>query len=128
FKGNVEGRDLCNSPIHVAVCDGFVGNILLKGSEGAAKAVGSLMKQALTASPWRKVLAAMLRPALRSVADRMNYEHHGGSPLLGVRGVSIMAHGSSTALAMKNALRVAMETVQGCVNAHIEEEIAKHTP
>lgn len=126
FKGNIEGRDLSLSPVHVAVCDGFVGNILLKGAEGAAKAVGTLMKQALIASPWRKFLAAMLRPALRSAADRMNYEHHGGSPLLGVNGVSIMAHGSSSALAMKNALRVAMETVQGAVNAHIEEEIARH--
>lgn len=127
FKGNVEGRDLCNSPIHVAVCDGFVGNILLKGSEGAAKAVGSMLKQALTASLGRKLLAALLKPALRAAADRMNYEHHGGSPLLGVNGVSIMAHGSSSALAMKNALRVATETVQSSVNAHIEEEIARHT-
>ncbi len=126
FKGNIEGRDLCNSPVHVAVCDGFVGNILLKGSEGAAKAVGTLMKQALTASPWRKMLAAMLRPALRSAADRMNYEHHGGSPLLGVNGVSIIAHGSSSPLAMKNALRVATETIQSNVNAHIENEMAKH--
>lgn len=126
FKGNIEGRDLANSPVHVAVCDGFTGNILLKGAEGTAKAVGSLMKQALTANPWRKVLAAMLRPALRSAADRMNYEHHGGSPLLGVNGVSIIAHGSSSPLAMKNALRVAMETVQSAVNARIEEEIARH--
>jgi phosphate acyltransferase len=125
FKGNIEGRDLCNAPVHVAVCDGFVGNILLKGAEGTAKAMGALMKQALTASPWRKLLAALLKPALKSAADKLNYEHHGGSPLLGVNGVSIMAHGSSSALAMKNALRVAMETVQSAVNAHIEEEIAR---
>ena len=127
FKGNIEGRDLCNAPVHVAVCDGFVGNILLKGAEGAAKAVGTLMKQALTATIWRKLLAGMLKPALRSAADKMNYEHHGGSPLLGVNGVSIMAHGSSSALAMKNALRVAMESVQSSVNVHIQSEIARHT-
>jgi len=83
------------------------------------------MKQALTANTGRKLLAAMLKPALRSAADRMNYEHHGGSPLLGVNGVSIMAHGSSSALAMKNALRVAMESIQCSVNVHIEEEIAR---
>ena len=126
FKGNIEGRDLANAPVHVAVCDGFVGNILLKGAEGTAKAVGALMKQALTSSLWRKILAGMLKPALKSAADKMNYEHHGGSPLLGVNGVSIIAHGSSSPLAMKNALRVAMETVQSAVNAHIEEEIARH--
>ena len=126
FKGNIEGRDLCNAPVDVAVCDGFVGNILLKGAEGAAKAMGTLMKQAMTSTLWRKLLAAMLKPALKSAADRLNYEHHGGSPLLGVNGVSIMAHGSSTALAMKNALRVAMETVQSGVNAHIETEIARY--
>lgn len=124
FIGNIEGRDLSNSPVHVAVCDGFVGNILLKGAEGIAKAIGVLMKQALTASPWRKLLAAMLKPALKGAADKMNYEHHGGSPLLGVNGVSIIAHGSSSALAMKNALRVAMETIDGSVNAHIEGELA----
>ena len=126
FKGNIEGRDLCNAPVHVAVCNGFIGNILLKGAEGTAKALGSLMKQAMTATLWRKLLAAMLKPALKSAADKMNYEHHGGSPLLGVNGVSIMAHGSSSALAMKNALRVAMETVQSGVNAHIQSEIARH--
>src|SRR6187549_2604102 len=57
FKGNIEGRDLANAPVHVAVCDGFVGNILLKGSEGTARAMGAMMKQALTASAWRKILA-----------------------------------------------------------------------
>ena len=126
FKGNIEGRDLLNAPVHVAVCDGFIGNILLKGAEGTAKALGTLMKQAMTATLWRKMLAALLRPALKSAADKMNYEHHGGSPLLGVNGVSIIAHGSSSALAMKNALRVAMESIQAGLNAHIEAEIAKH--
>lgn len=125
FKGNIEGRDLANAPVHVAVCDGFVGNILLKGSEGAAKAMGTLMKQALTSSLWRKILAGLLKPALKAAADKLNYEHHGGSPLLGVNGVSIIAHGSSSALAMKNAIRVGMETIQGAVNAHIEESVAR---
>lgn len=129
FKGNIEGRDLSNSPVHVAVCDGFIGNILLKGAEGTAKALGSLMKQAMTSTLWRKILAGMLKPALKSAADKMNYEHHGGSPLLGVNGVTIIAHGSSSALAMKNALRVAMESVQSSINVHIESEIARyHTP
>lgn len=127
FKGNIEGRDLCNAPVHVAVCDGFVGNILLKGAEGTARAMGSLMKQAMTATPWRKILAGLLKPALKSAADKMNYEHQGGSPLLGVNGVAIIAHGSSSALAMKNALRVAVENVQSNVAGHIESEVAKHS-
>ncbi len=127
FKGNIEGRDLCNAPVHVAVCDGFIGNILLKGAEGTARALGTLMKQAMTSSLWRKLLAALLKPALKSAADKMNYEHHGGSPLLGVNGVTIIAHGSSSALAMKNALRVAMEGVQSNINAHIEAEVARHS-
>ena len=126
FKGNIEGRDLLNAPVHVAVCDGFIGNILLKGAEGTARALGKLMKQAMTATLWRKLLAALLRPALRSAADKMNYEHQGGSPLLGVNGVVIIAHGSSSPLAMKNALRVAMESVQSNVSAHIQTEIARH--
>jgi phosphate acyltransferase len=125
LKGNIEGRDLSLSPVHVAVCDGFVGNILLKGAEGAAKAVSALMKQALTASLWRKILAGLLRPAFRGAADKMNYEHHGGSPLLGVNGVSIIAHGSSTALAMKNAIRCATESVRANINARIEEAVAR---
>lgn len=127
FKGNIEGRDLCNSPVHVAVCDGFVGNILLKGAEGTARALGSLMKQAMTATTWRKILAGLLKPALKSAADKMNYEHQGGSPLLGVNGAAIIAHGSSSPLAMKNALRVAMESVQSNVAGHIEFEVAKHS-
>jgi glycerol-3-phosphate acyltransferase PlsX len=126
FKGNIEGRDLSNATVHVAVCDGFIGNILLKGAEGTAKAMGALMKQAMMSSLWRKLLASMLKPALKSAADKMNYEHHGGSPLLGVNGVTIIAHGSSSALAMKNAIRVAMESVKTNINAHIETEIARH--
>ncbi len=124
FKGNIEGRDLMNAEVHVAVCDGFVGNILLKGAEGTAKAMGKLMKEAMTSTFPRKILAALLKPALKGAAARMNYESYGGSPLLGVKGTCIIAHGSSSPLAMQNALRVAMETVQANVNKYIEEAMA----
>ncbi|MES2707356.1 MAG: phosphate acyltransferase PlsX [Verrucomicrobiota bacterium] len=124
FKGNVEGRDLLNMPLHVAVCDGFTGNILLKGCEGTAKAFLSVLKDQLTASLGRKVLAGLLKPAFKSAAARMSYESYGGSPLLGVNGVVIIAHGSSSPLAMRNALRVAGEMIQHSVNPLIERMIA----
>ena len=123
FRGNIEGRDLANADVHVAVCDGFVGNILLKGSEGIARAMMHLLKEAFTASLPRKILAGLLKPAMKSALHKMNYENYGGSPLLGVNGVCIIAHGSSSPLAMKNALRVATENIQHAVSANIEERI-----
>jgi glycerol-3-phosphate acyltransferase PlsX len=123
FRGNIEGRDLANAAVHVAVCDGFVGNILLKGSEGIARAMMHLLKEAFTASLPRKILAGLLKPAMKSALHKMNYENYGGSPLLGVNGVCIIAHGSSSPLAMKNALRVATENIQHAVSANIEERI-----
>jgi glycerol-3-phosphate acyltransferase PlsX len=123
FRGNVEGRDVLNMHLHVAVCDGFVGNILLKGCEGTAKAFLTVLKQQLTASLPRKALAGLLKPAFKAAASRMSYESYGGSPLLGVNGVVIIAHGSSSPLAMKNALRIATEMIQGSVNPMIEDLI-----
>jgi glycerol-3-phosphate acyltransferase PlsX len=125
FKGNVEGRDVLNMPLQVAVCDGFVGNILLKGCEGTAKAFLAVLKEQLTANLSRKVLAGLLKPAFKAAAKRMSYESYGGSPLLGVNGVVIIAHGSSSPLAMKNALRVATEMIQHSVNPMIEDLIGK---
>ena len=125
FIGNVEGRDLLAAPIDVAVCDGFVGNVLLKGCEGTAKAFARALKAEVTASPWRKLVAALLRPAFKGVHARMSYETYGGSPLLGVNGVTIIAHGSSNAIAIKNALRVAVEAVTHRVNPHISESVAR---
>ncbi|MFN5960157.1 MAG: phosphate acyltransferase PlsX [Verrucomicrobiota bacterium] len=128
FRGNIEGRDLANAEVHVAVCDGFVGNILLKGSEGIAKAIMHLLKDAFTASLPRKILAGLLKPAMKKALHQMNYENYGGSPLLGINGVSIIAHGSSSPLAMKNAIRVAVENVQNAVSASIEEQIEHCRP
>lgn len=125
FVGNIEGRDLLSAPVDVAVCDGFVGNVLLKGCEGTAKAFARALKSEVTASPWRKLLASLLRPAFRGVHARMSYETYGGSPLLGVNGVTIIAHGSSNAVAIKNALRVAAEAISHRVNPHISESVAR---
>lgn len=130
FLGNIEGRDLLAAPVDVAVCDGFVGNVLLKGCEGTAKAFARALKTEVTASLWRKMLATLLRPALRGVHTRMSYETYGGSPLLGVNGVTIIAHGSSNAVAIKNALRVAAEAISHRVNPHIADSVARflHPP
>jgi len=130
FVGNIEGRDLLSAPVDVAVCDGFVGNVLLKGCEGTAKAFARALKAEVTSSLWRKLLAALLKPAFRGVHARMSYETYGGSPLLGVNGVTIIAHGSSNAVAIKNALRVAAEAISHRVNPHITEAVARflHSP
>lgn len=125
FLGNIEGRDLLAAPVDVAVCDGFVGNVLLKGCEGTAKAFARALKSELTASRWRQLLAALLRPAFKGVHARMSYETYGGSPLLGVNGVTIIAHGSSNATAIKNALRVAAEAISHRVNPHIAESVTR---
>jgi phosphate acyltransferase len=126
FKGNIEGRDVLAAPIDVAVCDGFVGNVLLKACEGTAKAVFRAVKKEIEASLWRKLGALLMKPGFKAVHRRMSYEQYGGSPLLGVNGVSIIAHGSSNEIAIMNALRVAREAVNHEINPHISETLAHY--
>jgi glycerol-3-phosphate acyltransferase PlsX len=123
FIGNVEGHDLFETPLHVVLCDGFTGNIVLKSCEATAKAMGKWLKQELTANPLRTLGAAMAKGAFKALKEKSSYESYGGCPLLGVNGVVIIAHGSSSALAIQNALRVAMETVQNKVNDAIREAL-----
>jgi glycerol-3-phosphate acyltransferase PlsX len=124
FIGNVEGHDLFETPLHVVLCDGFTGNIVLKSCEATAKAMGKWLKQELTSNPLRTLGAAMAKGAFKALKEKSSYESYGGCPLLGVNGVVIIAHGSSSALAIQNALRVAMETVQNKVNDAIREALA----
>ncbi len=125
FRGNIEGRDLFQSGIDVAVCDGFIGNILLKGCEATAKTMFKWLKEEIYATPFRKLGAVMAKGAFKATYKKGNYESYGGSPLLGVNGVCIIAHGSSSALALQNAIRVASEVIAHEVNPHIEEAIAE---
>ncbi len=125
FIGNVEGHDLFEHELDVALTDGFTGNVLLKTCEATAKAFGKWLKAELKSNPIRMMGAAIASGAFRSMKERLSADAVGGSPLLGVRGVTIIAHGSSTALAIRNALRVSMEMVQTRVNPLIEEEMAK---
>jgi glycerol-3-phosphate acyltransferase PlsX len=107
------------------LCDGFTGNIVLKTVESTAKIVSKWLKVELTRKPLRMVGAAMAKGAFKDLKGRTNYETYGGSPLLGVNGVCIIAHGGSSSLAMKNAIRVACETIKNNVNPHIEEALSK---
>jgi len=111
FIGNIEGRDVLTGKADVMVCDGFVGNVVLKVIEGTASALTTLLKEALTRDARSKAGALLLKPGLKGFKRRLDYSEHGGAPLLGVKGVSIICHGSSKAEAVKNAIRAARECV-----------------
>jgi glycerol-3-phosphate acyltransferase PlsX len=120
FIGNVEGRDLFNGRCDVVVCDGFVGNVALKTSEGLAKLVSDSLKQTLKATVTSQVGALLSRKAFKNFKRRLDYSEYGGAPLLGVRGACIIGHGSSNETAILNAIRVAMQFAQADVSRHIE--------
>jgi glycerol-3-phosphate acyltransferase PlsX len=115
FVGNVEGRHLPLGEADVVVCDGFVGNVVVKLSEGLAEALVQIIREEALCGWMSRLGAALMRPAFRRVRQRINYEEHGGSPLLGVNGVVIVAHGRSRAWAIANAVRVAHEAVLGAL-------------
>jgi glycerol-3-phosphate acyltransferase PlsX len=124
FVGNVEGRDLYNGKADVLVCDGFVGNVALKISEGMVETVRFLLKQSLQATISSQVGYLLSRKAFADFKKRLDYSEYGGAPLLGIKGVCIVSHGSSNSNAMKNAIRVAMEFANSSLNQTIEERIA----
>jgi hypothetical protein len=123
FLGNVEGRDLYNGRADVIVCDGFVGNVALKVSEGMVEAVRAILKEALHSNLTRQMGYLLARPSLRDFKKRLDYSEYGGAPLLGVKGVAIVSHGSSNGTAIKNAIRVAAEFARSGLNQRIEEKI-----
>jgi len=124
FIGNVEGHDLFETKLDIVLCDGFVGNIVLKTVEATAKAVSKWLKQEIKETPIRIAGAILAQGAFKALKAKSSYETYGGSPLLGVNGVVIIAHGSSTGLAVRNAIRVAVETVEHKINPRIEEAMA----
>jgi phosphate acyltransferase len=125
FVGNVEGRDLYNGQVDVIVADGFVGNVALKVSEGVANLVSTALKEALKATITRQVGALLSRSAFADFKKRLDHTEYGGAPLLGVKGVCIITHGSSNANAIKNAVRVAAEFSRRGINDSIERGLAK---
>jgi len=124
FVGNVEGRDLYNGEVDVIVADGFVGNVALKTSEGVVNLVRATLKEALKSTITRQVGALLSRSAFADFKKRLDHTEYGGAPLLGLKGVCIITHGSSNANAIKNALRVAAEFAESGVNEKIEKGLA----
>jgi phosphate acyltransferase len=125
FIGNVEGRDLFNGHSDVTVCDGFVGNVALKSVEGAAKLFSMLLREALKSTVTSQVGALLSRKAFNDFKKRLDYSEYGGAPLLGVRGVCIVGHGSSNERAIMNGIRVAAEFAQAEVNSGIEAALRR---
>jgi glycerol-3-phosphate acyltransferase PlsX len=126
FRGNIEGRDLFERPSEVVVCDGFIGNVVLKTSEALAHALFSWLKHELFRNPLRKLGAKLAEGAFRSIRKKTNYEEYGGMPLLGVNGVCIIAHGASSPLAIKNAIRAAAQSIKQEINPQILREVQAH--
>src|SRR5579864_825069 len=125
FIGNVEGRDIPAGSADVVVCDGFVGNVVLKLSEGLVETLLGMMRTQMTSSLSSKLAAAVLRPGLRKVFRRLDYAEYGGVPLLGVNGSAIISHGRSNAKAIKNAVRVARQTAETNVAGAIADGLTR---
>jgi len=124
FIGNVEGHDLFRGKVDVVVCDGFVGNIVLKTCESLALAMFGMLKRELTMTPGRQLGALLAKNAFRSIKRRMDPEGYGGAPLLGFNGPVMKAHGSARERAIANAIRVATQHIQNRVNQIVAQEIA----
>jgi phosphate acyltransferase len=124
FIGNVEGRDIYSGACDVIVCDGFVGNVALKTSEGMSRLVREMLKASLTQTVTAQVGALLSRRAFNAFRRRLDPSEYGGAPLLGVRGVCIIGHGSSNERAIMNGIRVASEFAQAGINERIEREFA----
>jgi glycerol-3-phosphate acyltransferase PlsX len=124
FVGNVEGGDLFSGEVDVIVCDGFVGNIALKICEGLAFQIFGLLRKSINSSLASQVGFLFSRGALKGLKKKIDYAESGGAPLLGVRGVCVIAHGRSNANAIKNAIRVAAGLAKASINEKIEEELS----
>jgi len=126
FIGNVEGRDVMSGKADVVVCDGFIGNVVLKISEAVAETIGLIIRENIGDNLIRKLGYFMMRPAFRSLKRRIDYAEYGGAPLIGINGISIISHGRSSDRAIKNAVRVAAELAKSEINKHIHEDIEKN--
>ncbi len=124
FVGNIEGRDVFAGNVDVIVCDGFIGNVALKISEGVAQLIVTMLKDALKSTLTSQVGSLLSRRAFAGFKKKIDYSEYGGAPLLGVRGITVIAHGSSNANAIKNAIRVAMELARAKMNERIEQGLS----
>jgi len=124
FVGNVEGNDIFKGRVQAVVCDGVVGNAVLKTIEGTAAMIMTCLREELNRGPFVKFGAALCRKAFRALRNRLDYAAQGGAPLLGVKGVCIIGHGRSNASAVSNAVRVARESVAAGLNEVIVESLS----
>jgi glycerol-3-phosphate acyltransferase PlsX len=126
FIGNVEGSDIFNDSVDVVVCDGFVGNILLKTSEGVASSISKLIKLNIKRSPTALTGALLMRKVFKLLKKQIDYAEYGGAPLIGVKDCTIICHGKSNKIAIKNAIYQARDFLQSNINEDIEKQIAKY--
>lgn len=124
FVGNLEGRDILKGKADVIVCDGFVGNVILKFAESIDSYLGELFKKRIRKSLFAKIGALLMSRAFKDLKKNLDYAEYGGAPLLGISGVSLICHGGSSPKAIKNAVGVARSIVENNLNARIETRIA----
>ncbi|MCM8775548.1 MAG: phosphate acyltransferase PlsX [Candidatus Omnitrophica bacterium] len=124
FIGNIEGRDFFTGKVDCIICDGFVGNVVLKMCESVIETAVALISRELKKNPLSILGATLCKPAMDSIRKETNYEEAGGAPLLGVNGIVIISHGMSSAKAIRNAIRVAGEIVSQDLNTHIIDAIS----
>ncbi|MBR2111780.1 MAG: phosphate acyltransferase PlsX [Helicobacter sp.] len=121
FQGNVEGRDIFNGSVDVVVCDGFSGNLVLKASEGVASAISQILKQEIKKCPIRTLGAMLMKGAFKNLKKKIDHSEYGGAPLLGVKNVVIISHGSSNARAIECAVYQALHALDSDICAKLEK-------
>ena len=125
YIGSVEGRDIYNGHADVVVCDGFVGNVVLKVSEGLAEAMGTMLRREFSSRLLSKIGYLLAKPALASFRKKVDYAEYGGAPLLGIQGTGMICHGSSNPTAIKNAIKMAYDYEVRQVNAKLTTRMAE---
>ncbi len=125
FIGNVEGNNIFDGSVHVVVCDGFVGNIVLKTSEGAADTIGKFMKSHIKKSAFASFGSVFMSKVFAGLKKQIDYAEYGGAPLLGINGAVIISHGKSNSKAIKNAIFQAINFAKSDVNSHIKASLAR---
>ncbi|HET9474167.1 MAG TPA: phosphate acyltransferase, partial [Steroidobacteraceae bacterium] len=128
FVGNVEGNDIYKGSVDVVVCDGFVGNVALKASEGVAAMLTTTMREEFSRNPLTKMAALIAMPVLRAFRDRLDHRRYNGASLLGLRGIVIKSHGSADVFAFSQALARAVDEVRNSVPQRIAERMALLQP
>jgi len=126
FCGNVEGRDILKGTADVVICDGFVGNIVLKFAESVEGFFSNLLRKTIRGNLFANIGALLMKPAFKSFKQSLDYAEYGGAPLLGINGVCIICHGGSSPKAIMNAILVAVDVVRKQVNRVIQEKLKEN--